>query len=92
VRRLVLANQQLLVEGNILIGAMSPESMVGYISKGDLVILGDRENAQEAALGCDISCLIITGNFALRPTFSDWPVSEVRPSLLRARHLFHRRA
>jgi len=56
-----------LVEGNILIGAMSPESMVGYISKGDLVILGDRENAQEAALRCDISCLILTGNFAPSP-------------------------
>ena len=65
--RLVVGEPATLVEGNILIGAMSPESMVGYISRGDLVILGDRENAQEAALRCDISCLIITGNFAPSP-------------------------
>ena len=65
--RLVVGEPTTLVEGNILIGAMSPESMVAYISKGDLVILGDRENAQEAALRCDISCLILTGNFAPSP-------------------------
>jgi manganese-dependent inorganic pyrophosphatase len=47
----------------VLIGAMSPESMVTHISPGDLVIVGNRENAQRAALSCDICCLIITGGF-----------------------------
>jgi manganese-dependent inorganic pyrophosphatase len=55
------------VSGNALIGAMSPESMVTYISPGDLIILGNRENAQEAALESDISCLIVTGNFEPSP-------------------------
>ena len=51
------------VRGNVLIGAMSPESMVQYISPGDLVIVGNRENAQRSALARDISCLIVTGDF-----------------------------
>ncbi|MGH2541738.1 MAG: putative manganese-dependent inorganic diphosphatase, partial [Ardenticatenaceae bacterium] len=51
------------VVGNAVIGSMSPESMVRFISPGDLVIIGDRENAQEKALGCDISCLVVTGGF-----------------------------
>ncbi|HZD11293.1 MAG TPA: putative manganese-dependent inorganic diphosphatase, partial [Candidatus Binatia bacterium] len=51
------------VRGDVLIGAMSPESMVEYISPGDLIIVGNRENAQHAALSRDICCLIITGGF-----------------------------
>jgi manganese-dependent inorganic pyrophosphatase len=51
------------VKGNVVIGAMSPETMVDYIGPGDLVILGNRENAQEAALARNIACLIVTGNF-----------------------------
>lgn len=51
------------VRGNVLIGAMSPESMVQYISPGDLIIVGNRENAQRSALARDISCLIVTGDF-----------------------------
>jgi manganese-dependent inorganic pyrophosphatase len=55
------------VKGHVVIGAMSPEAMVHYITPGDLVILGNRENAQEAALGAQICCLIITGNFDPSP-------------------------
>ncbi|MDQ5850548.1 MAG: DRTGG domain-containing protein [Chloroflexota bacterium] len=55
------------VTGNALIGAMSPESMVRYIALGDLVLLGNRENAQEAALACQIACLILTGGVAPPP-------------------------
>lgn len=51
------------VRGDVLIGAMSPESMLEYVSPGDLVIVGNRENAQRAALSRDICCLIITGGF-----------------------------
>ncbi len=51
------------IMGKTMIGAMSPESMVNYLAAGDLVMLGNRENAQEAALMCDIACLIITGGF-----------------------------
>jgi manganese-dependent inorganic pyrophosphatase len=65
--RLVVGEPSTQVRGNVVIGAMSPEAMVGYISPGDLVVLGNRENAQEAALNCLISCLIITGNFEPSP-------------------------
>ena len=65
--RLVVGELTTKVCGNVVIGAMSPETMVGYISPGDLVALGNRENAQEAALRCQISCLIITGNFDPSP-------------------------
>jgi len=65
--RLIVGDPTTKVCGNVVIGAMSPEAMVGYISPGDLVALGNRENAQEAALRCDISCLIITGGFDPSP-------------------------
>ena len=65
--RLVVGDPAIQVRGNVVIGAMSPEAMVGYIAPGDLVALGNRENAQEAALRCRISCLIITGNFDPSP-------------------------
>lgn len=55
------------VRGDVLIGAMSPESMLEYISPGDLVIVGNRENAQRAALSRNICCLIITGGFSPSP-------------------------
>lgn len=65
--RLVLGDPATELRGNILIGAMSPESMAGYVSKGDLLILGDREDAQAVALQRDVACLIITGGFAPSP-------------------------
>ena len=60
---IVVGNPEDAVQGDVQIGAMSPESMVDYISPGDLVILGNRENAQEAALDSEISCLVVTGGF-----------------------------
>jgi manganese-dependent inorganic pyrophosphatase len=65
--RLVVGEPAGQIHGNVVIGAMSPEAMVGYIAPGDLVILGNRDNAQEAALHRQISCLIITGNFDPSP-------------------------
>ncbi|MCB0194080.1 MAG: CBS domain-containing protein, partial [Anaerolineae bacterium] len=61
--RLIVGDPDQKVSGKVIIGAMAPEAMVRYIKSGDLVAVGNRENAQEAALNCDISCLIITGNF-----------------------------
>ncbi|MDQ4077559.1 MAG: putative manganese-dependent inorganic diphosphatase [Chloroflexota bacterium] len=51
------------VTGKAFIASMSLESMVQYLSPGDIVIAGNRENAQEAALGCRIACLVVTGDF-----------------------------
>lgn len=45
-----------------LIGAMTINEMVKYITPGDLVILGNREDAQEAALNAG-AAVMITGGF-----------------------------
>lgn len=60
-------NSQQRLTGRILIGAMSPESMAKYFSRGDILLIGDRENAQQAAIEAGCACLVITGGF---------PVSE----------------
>ncbi len=61
--RIVAGEPTRTVMGNAVIASMSQESMVNYIKAGDLVVVGNRENAQETALECDISCLVITGGF-----------------------------
>ena len=49
------------LSGRVLIGAMSPETMVSHLSSGDILLIGDRENAQTAAIAGGCACLIITG-------------------------------
>lgn len=51
------------VSGDVVIATLNVTSMGSFVRKGDLVILGNRENAQEAALDCDPSCLILTRDF-----------------------------
>ncbi|GAC1353559.1 MAG: putative manganese-dependent inorganic diphosphatase [Herpetosiphon sp.] len=60
---LLVGSPETQIKGDALIGAMSPASMVGYIKPGDVVILGDRETSQEAAIERHIACLIVTGGF-----------------------------
>lgn len=50
------------LSGNLIVGAMSPETMVKYVQPGDILITGDRENAQLEAVNAGVSCLVITGN------------------------------
>ncbi|HET6498130.1 MAG TPA: putative manganese-dependent inorganic diphosphatase [Coriobacteriia bacterium] len=57
------------LSGAVLIGAMEPETMVGYIREGDTLIVGDRKRSQPMALKAGVACLIVTGG---RP-----PASEV---------------
>ncbi len=47
------------VEGRIVIGASSPEQMEKFISRGDIVILGNRAEGQLAAIEMDAACLVI---------------------------------
>lgn len=51
------------VSGDVVIATLNVTSMGSFVKQGDLVILGNRENAQEAALDCDPSCLILTRDF-----------------------------
>lgn len=59
----ILGDEDGAVSGNVLIGAMRPETMAGFICQGDVVILGNRSNAQLLAIEHGVSCLIITGGY-----------------------------
>ncbi|WP_027624758.1 putative manganese-dependent inorganic diphosphatase [Clostridium lundense] len=48
-------------KGKIVVTAMQPESARELIEEGDIVICGDREDAQEIILDCKASLMIITG-------------------------------
>ncbi|MGG7144328.1 putative manganese-dependent inorganic diphosphatase [Clostridium nigeriense] len=48
--------------GKIVVTAMKPESMKDHIDAGDIAIVGDREEVQNALLDLDISLMIITGS------------------------------
>lgn len=48
--------------GKIVVSAMKPESMKDHIDSGDIVIVGDREEVQDALLDLNISLMIITGS------------------------------
>lgn len=47
--------------GKIVVTAMQPNSMVDHIDAGDISIVGDREEVQEALIKLNVSLLIITG-------------------------------
>ena len=59
---------RVLVEGRrklgnrVIVGAMQAETMVDYVEQGCLVVLGDREDAQMAAIESGAAALVITGD------------------------------
>ena len=55
-------------EGRVTIGANTPERMVDYISKGDLVVLGDRFESQFFAIEIGASCIILCTDSEPNPT------------------------
>lgn len=58
----VIPNEMKPLTGKLLVLAMEPKSAVGYIEESDIVICGDRKDAQELAMNSNISLMIITGN------------------------------
>lgn len=50
--------------GKIVVTAMQPDSMVDHIDAGDIAIVGDREEVQEALIKLNVSLLIISGGHA----------------------------
>lgn len=49
-------------KGKVVVAAMDPESAEEFIDSGDMVICGNREDAQNVALNQSASLMIITGN------------------------------
>ncbi|MCL5887116.1 MAG: putative manganese-dependent inorganic diphosphatase [Actinobacteria bacterium] len=58
---LLLGDPDRELTGNVLIGAMEPTTMLGYIAPGDTLIVGDRKRTQPMALDAGVACLILTG-------------------------------
>ena len=50
------------VAGRVHIAAGSHKLIQKFVSEDDIVLVGDRKNAQLTSLDCGISCLIVTGN------------------------------
>ena len=55
------------MRGKVAIGASSPNLMEEFIDKDDLVILGDREEAQACAVNIDASCMVICKDAEVSP-------------------------
>lgn len=49
------------VRGKVVVATSNPEYMADYIEDDDMVILGDREEAQLQAIASNASCIIIGG-------------------------------
>lgn len=50
------------LDGRVMVAAMALESMYERIEQDTLVVIGDRTDAQLAAIDCGVGALIITGN------------------------------
>ena len=55
-------------EGKVLIAAANPDMMEYYISRGDLVILGNRYESQLCAIELDAACIIVCEGAAVSMT------------------------
>ncbi len=59
---IILGSSETQLTGHSLVAAMSPENMAKHIQPGDILLIGDRPNAQRKAIEKGVACLIITGN------------------------------
>ncbi|PRR83957.1 putative manganese-dependent inorganic diphosphatase [Clostridium vincentii] len=51
--------------GKLSVAAMKPESLKGIITQGDIAIVGDRPDVQEALINIKVSLMILTGSHSL---------------------------
>ncbi len=49
--------------GSVVIGAMEPDTLLSFISKGDILIVGDRRRTQPMAIAAGIAAMVVTGGF-----------------------------
>ncbi len=65
--RIVVGEPDALISGDVLVGAMEPETMRGYLKPGDVLIVGDRKRTQPLALEAGVACLVVTGGKTPEP-------------------------
>lgn len=58
------------VSGKVLIAAANPDMMENYISKGDIVILGNRYESQLCAIEMEAQCIIICDGSSVSKTIT----------------------
>lgn len=63
-------------EGRVSIGANTPERMVNYVSKGDVVILGNRFESQFFAIEVGASCVILCTDSEPNPTILELAIAR----------------
>ncbi|MBU5314623.1 putative manganese-dependent inorganic diphosphatase [Tissierella carlieri] len=59
---ITIADKTKPLTGKLLVLAMEPKSVGKYIEENDIVICGDRKDAQELAINSNISLMIVTGD------------------------------
>ena len=62
-------HEDFITSGNVVVAAMSPQQMKPFVGKGDIVILGDREDSQIYSLDLGANCIIITGGCEIQDSF-----------------------
>lgn len=65
--KLLLGSEDQELKGNVYVGAMRHETLETFIEPGNIVLIGDRVDAQESALRLGVSALILTGGATLAP-------------------------
>jgi manganese-dependent inorganic pyrophosphatase len=58
---LLAGDPRAVLSGNVLIGAMEPKTMLGWVHPGDTLIVGDRRRTQPMAIEAGVVCLVVTG-------------------------------
>ncbi len=49
-----------MITGRVAVAAMEPRSLEPFISKGDIVLVGNREDSQEKLLDAQVQCMVFT--------------------------------
>lgn len=65
--RLLVGSEEQDLKGNVYVGAMRHETLEAYVGNGNIVLMGDRQTAQESVLRQGVSALILTGGATLAP-------------------------
>lgn len=65
--KLLIGSMDQELKGAVYIGAMKHATLESYAIKGSIILIGDREVAQESALKQGASTLILTGGASLAP-------------------------
>jgi len=85
---LLVGDPTIRLAGNVLIGAMEPETVVSHVKPGDALIVGNRVRTQPLALEAGVACLIVTGGVKPAPEVLERAAEKGAAVLLTARDTY----